>query len=52
MDPPLHYQMIRVSQDVWTIKDTRGRVYIKEVTYEHAVRMMKWLYTLPGPIFL
>lgn len=51
VEPTLHYQMVRVSQDVWTVQDNRGHLYLKEVGYEKAKAMMLWLYSLSGPVF-
>jgi hypothetical protein len=51
MEPTLHYQMIRLSPEVWTVQDTKGRIYLKEVSYEKAASMMRWLYSLSGPVF-
>ena len=50
-EPTLHYQMIRVSPEVWTVRDTKGRIYAKEVPYSVAAAMMRFLYSLSGPVF-
>lgn len=51
-DPQLHYQMVRLSQDVWRVQDNRGHIYLNEVPYERAKNMMLWLYSLAGPLYL
>jgi hypothetical protein len=51
VEPTLHYQMVRIAQDVWRVQDTRGRVYLNEVSYDRAKAMMIWLYSLSGPVF-
>ena len=50
-DPQLHYQMVRLSPEVWRVQDTRGRVYLDMVSYKRAVEMMRFLYSLSGPVF-
>jgi hypothetical protein len=50
-EPMLHYQMVRLAQDVWRVQDTRGRVYLNEVSYDRAAAMMRFLYSLSGPVF-
>ena len=50
-EPHLYYQMVRLSQDVWRVQDTKGRVYANEVSYAKAVAMMRWLQSLSGPVF-
>jgi len=49
--PDLVYQMVRVAPEVWRVQDTRGRIYLNEVSYDKAKAMMLFLYSLSGPVF-